>query len=79
MALWWQPLLRLSQEHLAVVREEGLLSLLEARALELRTQADEMEAEDRTIGRPSSLHVRRLRRRAAHLREARVALEQASR
>ncbi len=66
---WWRPLLRLRAEHLAVVREEGLLVQLEDRALRYERAAQ---------GAESVELARRFRRRAALLRTAKEALEDAA-
>jgi len=68
LGVWWTPLLTLSAEHLSVVRQEGLLQHLDDRALKYHRAAEAAESVEMR---------RRLLRRAALLREARVALEQA--
>ena len=66
---WWRPLLSLSAEHLSIVRDEGLLAHLDTKSLYYRRAAESAESPELS---------RRLMRRAAMLREARVALEQAA-
>ena len=68
VSVWWTPLLTLSAEHLSVVRQEGLLDHLEARALKYHRAAESSACVEMR---------RRLLRRAALLRETRVALDQA--
>ena len=67
-ALWWRPLARLSAGHVRLICSEGLLEPLEERAQSYRSAA-EAAKDGRVRGE--------LMRRAAMLREAKIALEQA--
>jgi hypothetical protein len=66
---WWRPLLTLRAEHLALVRREGLLEHLNERSTAYRSAAQRADNENAR---------RELMRRAAILREAYVALDQAA-
>ncbi|MBO18893.1 hypothetical protein [Herbaspirillum sp.] len=66
---WWRPLLTLRAEHLALVRREGLLEHLNERSTAYRHAAEGTDNDDAR---------RELMRRAAILREAFVALDQAA-